>query len=292
MPGVILGAIAPVLLTALVGYGWTRSGRAFDGVTLTLLVTDLGMPCLIFASFAKSALPAAAFAQAAAAVTAIILALTAAGWGALRLCHLSPRIYLPSLAFPNVGNLGLPLALYAFGPKGLDIAIVFFTVTSVINFTLGQAIAAGTMSWRDILRMPLIYAVLLGLAANAAGFVPPPWLANILSLLAGITVPLMLLQLGASLGRLKVASLPRAFMLSLLRIGMGAAIGFAVTALFGVHGTARAVLIQDSAMPVAVFSYVFALRWNNQPEEIAGLVVVSTLMAILTAPALLYLLVG
>jgi malate permease and related proteins len=292
LPGIVLGAIAPVLLTALVGYVWTRSGRAFDGPTLTLLVTDLGMPCLIFANFATSTMPAAAFARSAVAVTAIIFALVGAGWGVLRLAHLAPRIYLPALAFPNVGNLGLPLALYAFGPEGLGVAIVFYTVTSVVNFTLGQAIAAGTMSWRDIRRMPLIYAVILGLAAHALGLALPRGLANILSLLGGITVPLMLLQLGASLGRLKVASLPRAFALSVVRIGMGAAVGFAATAALGITGTARAVMIQDSAMPVAVFSYVFALRWDNRPEEIASLVVVSTLMTILTAPVLLSVLVG
>jgi predicted permease len=45
-------------------------------------------------------------------------------------------------------------------------------------------------------------------------------------------------------------------------------------------------------MPVAVFNYLFALRWNNQPEEIAGIVVVSTLASIVTTPALLYLLLG
>jgi malate permease and related proteins len=65
-----------------------------------------------------------------------------------------------------------------------------------------------------------------------------------------------------------------------------------VTGLFGLEGAARAALIQQSAMPVAVFNYLFALRWNNQPEEIAGIVVVSTLAAIVTTPILLYVLLA
>ena len=71
---------------------------------------------------------------------------------------------------------------------------------------------------------------------------------------------------------------------------MGVGVGAAITTLFGLEGVAKAALIQQSAMPVAVFNYLFALRWNNQPEEIAGVVVVSTLAAIVTAPALLFFL--
>jgi malate permease and related proteins len=35
------------------------------------------------------------------------------------LAGLRLRTFLPSLTFPNNGNLGLPLAAYAFGEQGL-----------------------------------------------------------------------------------------------------------------------------------------------------------------------------
>lgn len=287
---IILGAVVPVLLTALLGFAWTRAGRNFDAATLTPLVTDIGTPCLIFSTFSKTSIPPGAFAASAAAAVAILLSFAIVAAPILRLMKLRLRTYLPAMCFPNTGNLGLPLALYALGPQGLGYAIVFFTLCSLSNFTLGQAIAAGTVNWRAILRMPIIYAVILGVGASTLHWHPPHWLGNTVSLLGNLTVPLMLLLLGASLGRLKVAAFPRAFGLSLLRILMGAAVGFGVTALFGLSGTARAALIQQSAMPVAVFNYLFALRWNNQPEEIAGIVVVSTLTAAFTTPALLFLL--
>jgi hypothetical protein len=288
----ILGAVVPVLLTASIGYGWTRAGRSFDPVSLTLLVTDIGTPFLVFSTFARTAIPPAAFAASAGATLTILACFVVTAAVILRLAGLPWRVYLPAMAFPNTGNLGLPLALYAFGPEGLSYAIVFFTFCSLSNFTAGQAIAAGSVNWRNILRMPIIYAAVLGVTVSAFGLVLPLWLANTANLLGSITVPVMLLMLGASLGKLRVAAFPRAFMLAMLRIGMGASVGFAVTSLFGLHGIARAALIQQAAMPVAVFNYLFALRWNNQPEEIAGIVVVSTLAAIVTAPALLYLLLG
>lgn len=286
----ILTAIAPVVLTALIGYFWTRSGRSIEATELTQIVTEIGTPCLVFSTFAKMSVPAGAFAATAAASLTILVGFLVVASLVLKLAGLSLRTYLPSMAFPNTGNLGIPLALYAFGSEGLAYAIVFLCFTSVMNFTIGQAIAAGTMSWRAIVKMPIIYAVALGLAVTESGIALPQFLGNTISLLGSITVPLMLLMLGVSLGSLRVAAFPRALMLSLLRIGMGTGLGFAVTALFGLHGAARAAIIMQSSMPAAVFNYLFALRWHNNPEEVAGIVVVSTLVTIATAPTLLYFL--
>lgn len=286
----ILTAIAPVILTALIGFFWTRSGRRIEAQGLTQIVTEIGTPCLVFSTFAKMSMPAGAFAATAAASLTILIGFLVVAALVLKLSGLSLRTYLPSMAFPNTGNLGIPLALYAFGSEGLAYAIVFLCFTSVMNFTIGQAIAAGTMSWRAIAKMPIIYAVALGLAVTESGIAVPQFLANTISLLGSITVPLMLLMLGVSLGSLRIAAFPRAFMLSLLRIGMGAGLGFAVTALFGLHGAARAAIVMQSSMPAAVFNYLFALRWHNSPEEVAGIVVVSTLVTVATAPTLLYFL--
>jgi hypothetical protein len=49
----------------------------------------------------------------------------------------------------------------------------------------------------------------------------------------------------------------------------------------------RAVLILQCANPVAVYNYLFAQKWNNQPEEVAGVVVLSTLVSVATIPLLL-----
>jgi predicted permease len=286
----ILTAIAPVMITALIGYFWTRSGRSIEANGLTQIVTEIGTPCLVFSTFAKMSVPPGAFGSTAAASLTILIGFLIVASAVLKFCGLSLRTYLPSMAFPNTGNLGIPLALYAFGSEGLAYAIVFLCFTSVMNFTIGQAIAAGTMSWRAIIKMPIIYAVALGLVVTETGIPLPQFLGNTISLLGSITVPLMLLMLGVSLGSLRVAAFPRAFMLSLLRIGMGAGLGFAVTALFGLQGAARAAIVMQSSMPAAVFNYLFALRWHNNPEEVAGIVVVSTLVTIATAPTLLYFL--
>ena len=68
---------------------------------------------------------------------------------------------------------------------------------------------------------------------------------------------------------------------------MGVAVGFAVAAVFNLDGAARAIVIIQSAMPVAVSSYLFAEKFNRKPEEVAGMVVVSTAVSFVTLPLLL-----
>ena len=215
----------------------------------------------------------------------------AVGYLLLKLLGLRVRTFLPSLTFPNNGNLGLPLAAYAFGSEGLGYAIVFYAICMIGQFTVGQAIAAGSTNWRGVFRLPLLYATVLGVLVSVSHAAPPAWLVNTIALVGGMTIPLMLLMLGASLARLRIQAAGNALLLSAIRIVTGAAIGYAITLMLELHGAAQSVLIMQCAMPVAVYNYLFAQKWNNQPEEVAGLVVVSTLASIVSVPALLFILI-
>ena len=73
-----------------------------------------------------------------------------------------------------------------------------------------------------------------------------------------------------------------------MRLLSGFVVGWAAAEMFGMDGAARGELILQCAMPVAVFNYLFALQYNNQPEEVAGTVVISTALSFLTLPLLLW----
>src|SRR5215831_15487162 len=105
----------------------------------------------------------------AAASLAAFAGFTLIGIAVLLVMRLPFHSYLPALIFPNAGNMGLPLCLFAFGPQGLALAIVFFAVHSILQFTLGVSIAAGTADPGRLLRLPLIYAVALALLFDATG---------------------------------------------------------------------------------------------------------------------------
>ena len=215
------------------------------------------------------------------AISALIGALV------LRGLRLPLHTFLSPMIFANNGNMGLPLCLFAFGPVGLSLAVVFFATVALAHFTAGVWIWSGRASLAELIRTPLSYAVLLAAAVLATGYEVPRWLQHTTELLGGLTIPLMLLTLGVSLSRLQIRSAQRALGLSMLRLGMGCLIGVGLSEAMGLEGIPRGVLILQCSMPVAVFNYIFAQRYGRSPDEVASLVVVSTLLSFVTLPLLL-----
>lgn len=285
----LFAIIAPVFLCAALGFVWGKSERPYPTEFVTTLVTVIGTPCLVFGTLTGLHVSVTAFAEIAYAAVAAIVAFAIIGAACLRLARLPNHSFLPALMFPNAGNMGLPLCLFAFGEPGLALGISFFTIFSVSQFTIGAGIAAGSASLRTLLRTPMIYAVLLGLAVMIADVQVPRWIANTVHLIGGLTIPLMLLTLGVSLATLRVGGLGRAAILALLRLAMGFGIGLGLAALFGLHGMARGVFVLQCSMPVAVFNYLFAQRYKRAPEEVAGMVLISTAVSFATLPLLLLL---
>jgi predicted permease len=281
--------IAPVFVVAAIGFGWARAGMPFDAGFTTALVSNLSFPCLIVATLAKLEVDPDAFSQMAWAGALTVLATGAIGAALLKAFGQAQSVYWPSLVFGNVGNMGLPLCLFAFGQEGLALGIIFFTVFLAIQFTLGISVAAGHLSVRTLVRTPLVWACLLGIGLQLAGIGLPRWVDNTIGLIGDLAIPLMLLTLGVSLAKLKVTSLWRSGLMSVGRLGIGLGVGFALAEILGLEGAARGVLILESTMPVAVLNYLFAARYDRSPEEIAGLVLVSTTISFVTLPGLLLL---
>lgn len=285
---ILFDVVAPVFLVALVGYLWARSGHKLDSAFVALLVNTIATPCLILDTLLRTGVTASALSQMA-GVAAVTMTVTfIAAWLLLNAMGLPVKTYLPSLTWSNAGNMGLPLSLFAFGEKGLSLAIAFFTVSSLSNYTVGLGVAAGGLSFREILRMPIVYAIGLALLLIMTGWQLPLFAGRAVQLLGGIAVPLMLLSLGYALATLKFDSPGLNIFLSLARLIGGFAIGWGVATLFGLDGVARGVVVIQSAMPAAVLNYLFAARYGNDAQEVAGFVVVSTVLAMFFLPIFLW----
>jgi predicted permease len=285
--GQLFTIIAPVLLCVAVGYGWARLGRPFDPGFATALVSGIGAPCLIFSALTRLQVSAGALGTLAVASLCCYAGMAVVGLAILRLARLPAHSYLPALMFPNGGNVGLPLCLLAFGSEGLALGIAWFAIGAMGQFTLGISIAAGSFSPRSLARQPLIYTLVVALVFILSNTRPPEFIARTTEILGGMLIPLMLLSLGASLATLTVSRPGRAFALSLVRLLGGFAVGLVVAWIFGLTGAARGVLLIQSAMPVAIFNYLFALRYEREPADVAGMIIITTLLSFLTLPALL-----
>ena len=288
----IFNVIAPIFVLAGIGYVWSKRGKPFPVEAVSQLVTQIGTPCLVLSSLLKADVDRVMLGQLALLSVLALLSFAAVGWLALRLLKLPAQDFLPALTFPNNGNAGLSLCLFAFGPPGLAMGIVFFTICSVANFSLGQAMAAGRLSGRELLRIPLVYAVALAALCKYFDISLPAWMMRSLETAGGIAIPLMLLMLGVSLASLKVSDLAVAAKLTLLRLGLGVAVGLGLVWLFDLEGVARGTMLIQCAMPVAVVNFVFASRHGRNAPAVAGLVVVSTILSFATLPLLMYLVLG
>ena len=285
----IFATIAPILICIGTGYFWARLKKPFDIEFVSSLISYIGAPCLVIVSLTTVELTAETLLRIAGATFFITVTIGVMGAIGLRLAGLDIRVYLPSLMFGNIGNMGLSLCLFAFGEKGLAMGIAYFASLSVLHFTIGISIVQG-VSKKQLLHLfidPIVISIGVAIFLMVTGIKLPVYLFNSLKLLGGLTIPLMLLTLGVSLNRLAISNLPRSIFFGGLRIALGFFIGLAAVILFHLEGNVRGVVLIQSSMPVAVYNYLFALRYNRSPDEVAGIVVFSTLLSFLMLPPLL-----
>ena len=283
----VLEIVAPVFLLAAIGVVWVRVGAEYRIRFVTQLSMTLGVPCLIFTSLMQTNLdPGAltALVLASIAAYAVVIVVVAA---IVRILGLETRTYTAPLIFGNTGNLGLPLALFAFGDVGLSYAVVVFAVMAILSFTFGVWLVAGGGSPAKVLKEPVVAATLLGALFLWQGWETPRFLTTTLELIGQIAIPLMLITLGVAVARLSAAGLGRATGLAALKLVICVSVAWIVGTQFQLDPIAFAVLVLQVATPVAVTSYLLAEKYGADAEAVAGLVVASTLMAVLALPALL-----
>ncbi|PJE30505.1 Membrane transport protein [Pseudooceanicola marinus] len=283
----VLEITAPVFLLAAIGFTWVRMGFDYQIDFVTRLAMTLSVPCLIFTALMKTEIDPAALTALSLAAVAAYAALTAVTALAIWGLKLEMRSYLSPLIFGNTGNLGLPLALFAFGEAGLSYAVVVFAVMAVWNFTFGVWIVSGGGSVVRALKEPLLWATILGGIFLSQGWQTPLFLTNTLELVGQLAIPLMLITVGVAVARLRPGSIRLASWLSVLKVVLCVAIAWVTGRAFGLDDVAFAVLVLQISTPVAVTSYLLAVKYGADADAVAGLVVVSTLLSVLLLPALL-----
>jgi len=201
-------------------------------------------------------------------------------------------LYLP-VFLPNTVYIPFPIINLAYGAAGIFVAVLYYIPSLVITYTLGIFVAAGKSkveNFKEVLKVPTMYAAFLGLAFNLLHVDVPPLVIRPLSFIGGMVTPAMVLTLGYSLSRIKLSSLPTTFLTSLIRMGGGLALGFLTVYLFDLTGIYRSIVIFMSAMPAAVVTYMLAAMYKNEEEMVASVVLVTTIASLFVIPVLLRIL--
>jgi len=189
----------------------------------------------------------------------------------------------------NAGNMGIPLALFAFGQAGLQRATLMFVIITFLQYSLGIYILNGRGNWTEIFRLPLIYAALAGLSVNLAQISLPEVLLRPIIMLGQATIPIMLISLGYRLHEVESLQWGHALGGALARIGGGFAAANLAVHLIGAEGVNRQVLLLYGALPAAVVNFVLTEKYRQDPGLAASIVVISTFISIFTIPVVFWL---
>ncbi len=283
-----LAPVIPVFFLIAVGFVFAH-WKKISLAPLTELIVYLGTPSLVFTSLAGKPLIATDIAV----LFAGTVGMFAAVGLLIRLYFFSFRFRSRGFAMPalfmNAGNMGLPLALFAFGQPGMQRTTLLFVIITSFQYSLGIHILSGGANWKEIFRLPLLYATIAGLSFNVGHIEIPEPLFQPLALLGQSTLPLMLVGLGYRLHNFQSLQWGHALGGALLRIFGGFAAAWLAVQLIGAEGVNRQVLLLYGALPAAVINFMLTEKYGQDPQLAASIVVLSTFLSVFTTPMVLWL---
>lgn len=278
--------LLPIFIVAAGGFFLTRLFK-LSVDTLVRVVTDFFMPFLVFYSLATSEVRGGMLLSLAGATGFIVILLLILSFVYSRVFRLDGRSFIPPIIFMNSGFLGIPLMKLWGGILAMSYIIVYDQVQTILIFTLGILIVTGgfTVSgFKEMLKSPLLWAIVLGFVWNFFGLPFPPAVRNSFEFAGTAATALATFALGASLNGKRFHFSVHLITGLLLRTVVGFFSGVLACIIFGIEGTLKTVILVASALPSAVFSFVLPERYGVDAEYAGTLVVLSTVLGIFTIP--------
>ena len=197
-------------------------------------------------------------------------------------------------AFGNVGFVGLPVVAAIFGDE-----MVFFASLCNIPFNLAlySCSAAqlspdgGRVRWQDVLNAPVI-ATLLSVVLLLSRVHVPGVLADTISSVSGVTIPLSMLVIGTSLGGISVRSVLtdwRVYVVSAVRLLVCPLLTWLVLRPFAA-GALLGISVLMAACPSAMLVTALCLQYGRSDAFASKCIFLSTVLSAVTIPLLIWLL--
>lgn len=287
MVGQIVSIVFPIFAIVAVGYGYARR-RAPDMAAVNRINVDVFVPALIFAVLSDQEVELAAFWQLALAGGVVVIGSGLIAWPVAVALGYRPRTFVPPMMFNNSGNMGLPLAVLAFGDAGLPAAVVLFVVENALHFTLGTWLLAGRPHPLQLVRMPMLMATVLGIGVNLGGLMLPEPLAEAIRMLGQVAIPLMLFALGVRMAAVDLTHWRIGVVGTLFYPVAGVLCGLGALTVLGLGDLQAAQLILFAVLPPAVLNYMLAEQYDQEPAKVASLVLLGNLSSLVVLPAALH----
>lgn len=286
----IASVVVPVFSIIGVGFLFARWQKGSDLSFVTDFITYVAAPSLVFYSLLDKKLSYENFYPIlACSATIATLGIVFGLFAASKLALGSPAASL-TVAFMNSGNMGLPVCYFAFGNEGLAAATIFFVAMSILHYTVGSIIAGGKGNLKEALFLPLAPAAITAIILNRSQVSLPAGIERPIELLANSAIPLMLFTLGVRLFTIKAYDKGTSVTFGAVRFLVGLTAGLACVYFFRLQGIPAYVVILQSTMPPAIFSFILCEKFDREPELAASIILAGTILSMFTTPLLLYIL--
>jgi len=279
----IVAILFPLFAIVAAGYFVARRLKPDMG-DVNRLNMDVFVPALVFGAMAGSDVRLEDYLSLALAAALVVMGLGVIGWAVARAAGIAPKTLVPPMMFNNCGNLGLPLAVLAFGDAALAPAVVLFVISNVLHYSYGAWLLDHRTRLLTLWRTPSLLATLAGLAVNLGSFAVWPPLLTAVNMLGQICVPLMLFALGVRLADTRLGALGFGLFGAVLRPVAGLLMAGAVLLLVPLPPREAALLLVFGALPPAVLNYMFAERYGQEPDKVASMVLIGNMASVVSLP--------
>lgn len=276
---ILFSVLFPIFILILIGYFYARV-RQIDMAFANRLNMDVFLPALLIDALSRKSFNLMDYQSLAISGIVLVLLTGVAAWFVAKSMKLSVQMFVPSMMFNNSGNMGLPLAVLAWGNDALGAAVVLFLSSNLLHFTLGAYMVSGKISWWSLFKIPVNIATVIGLVISFSQWEIPATIHKPIEMLAQIAIPLMLVSLGVRMTTVDLKAWRIGLIGAIACPLISIIIAFGILLVVPLEPFQRVQLLMFAALPPAVLNYMFAEKYNQKPTEVASMVVVGNALSI------------
>jgi malate permease and related proteins len=279
--------VFPLVAIVSIGYFYAKR-RHVDMSTANAINIDVFIPALLFSVLSAKSFEFVSYGYLALGAFVVVIGSGIILYPLCRALRLNTKTFLPPMMFNNSGNLGLPLAVLAFGKDALPAAVVLFIVENLLHFTLGIYMLNRKTNPFSILKMPMIIATFAGLAWSFFQLPVYPAVRTTIDMLGQIAIPLMLFALGVRMTSVNLTHWKIAILGAVLCPLSGLLMALAIMQVLPLEPLHKSYLLLFAVLPPAVLNYMVSERFQQEPQQVAAIVLIANMVSLIVIPLTLW----
>lgn len=208
-------------------------------------------------------------------------------------------LYQFMFIFSNIGFIGYPVVQSLFGTDAMFYVSIFILLFQLVVFTYGVFLISGDRKHirisLQIFKKPVIVASLLAYVIYLSGIRVPQLAADCVRYVGELTTPLSMLVIGCSLAAVPMRTVFRnGRMYALLAVKMVVVplLAFAALSPLLDNRLLLGITVVMLAMPCATNATMLSVEYGNNEQLASSGIFLSTLLSLVTIPAIMWLLFG